>query len=139
MQNDDEVMQWLREQPLDEPVEIDGESVYLRVHSAGAELGAHLVRAFSPAQLQDALRQGFQSALAFDAGLGCSDDGTILVLNQWLPHVRNWADAAEALEKLLDQVSMWRAGLFPTKPQQMDKLANRNEQRLRSLFTGANQ
>lgn len=138
MQIDDEIGQWLREQPFDEPVEIDGESVYLRVQSNGAELGAILTRSFSRLQLQDALKQGFQSALDFDAGLGCSDDGTILVLNQWLPHVQDWVGAAEALEKILNQASMWREALSPGRPQQMDKMGNRNEQRLRMLFTGAN-
>lgn len=136
MSEDDDFWEWLKSQPLDEPVEIDGESVYLKVRHDGAELGAFLVHSYTPNQLQDALRQGFNSATQYDAGLGRTADGGSLVLNQWLPNVIGWVDAAEALENLLNQLSMWRAVLVPPKVIQMDSLSNRNEQRLRMLFTG---
>lgn len=136
MQLDDDIEQWLRTQPLDEPVEIDGESVYLKVHADGAELGAYLISSYTQAQLQDALRQGFLSATRFDAGLGQSSDGNSLVLTQWLPQVSTWFDAAEPLENLLNQLSMWRAALNPPKAKLPENVAFRNEQRLRMLFAG---
>ena len=137
MQMDDEIEQWLLELPLDVPIDIDGESVYLKVHSDGAELGAYLVHSYSSAQLQDALKQGFQSALQFDAGLGRTPDGRSLVLTQWLPDVRYWFEAAEPLERLLNQLSMWRTALASGKVQQTNTLETRNEQRLRMLLRGA--
>lgn len=133
---DSEIAQWLQEQPLDEPVDIDGESVYLRVHPDGAELGAYLIHAYSPAQLKHALSSAFQSVRQFDAGLGRSTDGNSLVLNQWLPEVSTWTGAAEALEQMLNQVALWRALLAPNDLE-MDKTASRNEQRLRMMFRGS--
>jgi hypothetical protein len=137
MSTDDEFGQWLQAQPLDEPVEIDGESVYLKVRQNGAELGAYLIYSYTQTQLQDALKHGFNSATRFDAGLGKTPDGNDLVLNQWLPNVTGWSEAAGPLENLLNQLSMWRAALVPPKVIQMDSLPNRNEQRLRMLFLGA--
>jgi hypothetical protein len=137
MSNDDDFLQWLKSQPLDEPVEIDGESVYLKVREDGAELGAFLVHSYTPAQLQDALKQGFNSATRYDAGLGRTADGSSLVLNLWLSDCAGWAGAAEALENLLNQLSEWRAVFVPPKVIQMDSQSTRNEQRLRMLFTGA--
>jgi hypothetical protein len=137
MSNDDDFLQWLKSQPLDEPVEIDGESVYLKVREDGAELGAFLVHSYTPAQLQDALKQGFNSATRYDAGLGRTADGSSLVLNLWLSDCTGWAGAAEALENLLNQLSEWRAVFVPPKVLQMDSQTTRNEQRLRMLFTGA--
>jgi hypothetical protein len=137
MSNDDDFLQWLKSQPLDEPVEIDGETVYLKVRQDGAELGVFLVHSYTPVQLQEALRQGFNSATRYDAGLGRTADGSSLVLNQWLPGCAGWAGAAEALENLLNQLSEWRAVFVPPKVIQMDSQSTRNEQRLRMLFTGA--
>jgi hypothetical protein len=137
MAMDEETEQWLRTLPLDEPVEIDGETIYLKVRRGGAELGGYLVRAYTRVQLQDALRQGFHSAMKFDAGLGVTTDGSDLVLTQWLVNASSWLDAAEPLEKLLNQLSTWRAALAPAKPGPMETAANRNEQRLRMLFKGA--
>jgi hypothetical protein len=137
MSDDDDFLQWLTSQPLDEPVEIDGESVYLKVRQDGAELGAFLVHSYTPAQLQDGLRQGFNSATRYDAGLGKTADSSSLVLNLWLPDCTGWAGAAEALENLLNQLSEWRAVFVPPKVLQMDSQTTRNEQRLRMLFTGA--
>ncbi|SFL98115.1 hypothetical protein [Rugamonas rubra] len=133
---DEEIAQWLREQPLDEPVEIDGEFVYLAPRQDGAELGAILVHAYSPAQLQEALRLGFQSALHFDAGLGHTADGRNLVLTRWLPRVDGWIDAAAQLEQLLDQLAMWRAALGPRQAA-LPGAEQRSEQRLRQMLSGA--
>ncbi len=134
---DDDIAQWLQAQPLDEPVEIDGEFIYLAPQQDGAELGAVLTHGYAPAQLQDALRLGFQSALQFDAGLGRSADGRDLVLTQWLPQVGGWLDAAEPLEQLLNQLGMWRAALGPRQAAALPGAAQRSEQRLRTLFSGA--
>ncbi|MFC7516075.1 hypothetical protein ACFQUU_13755 [Herbaspirillum sp. GCM10030257] len=136
MEND-EIEQWLQEQPLDEPVEIDGESVYLKVGPSGAELGAYLIQSYTQVQLHEALKLGFKSALRFDAGLGQTPDGSALVLTQWLPQVSGWSEAAEPLENILNQLSMWRAALTPEKPRPASQIADRNEQRLRMLFAGA--
>jgi hypothetical protein len=137
MSTDDDLSQWLRAQPLDVPVEIDGESVYLNVRNGGAELGVVLTQSYTRTQLHDALRQGFNSATQFEASLGRTPDGNHLVLNQWLPGVTRWTDASQALEALLNQMSMWRAALAPTKVIEMDKITSRNEQRLRMLYSGA--
>jgi hypothetical protein len=139
MQIDDELGRWLEAQPLDEPVEVDGESVYLKVLADGAELGACLVRDYAQDQLHDAMKLGFRSATEFDAGLGVSEDGSSLMLTQWLPHATGWLDAAAALENLLNQLGMWRAALDPVKEQQWGTGSNRNEQRLRKLFMGEKQ
>jgi hypothetical protein len=137
MSTEDDLSQWLRSQPLDVPVEIDGESVYLKVRNDGAELGVVLIQSYTRAQLHEALRQGFNSATQFEASLGRTPDGNHLVLNQWLPNVSGWTDAGPALESLLNQLSMWRAALAPTKVIEMDKVTSRNEQRLRMLYSGA--
>jgi hypothetical protein len=137
MSMDDETEQWLRALSLDEPAEIDGERIYLKVGQGGAELGGYLFRAYTRVQLQQALRQGFRSAMKFDAGLGVTTDGSDLVLTQWLVNASSWLDAAEPMEKLLNQLSTWRAALEPAKPAVMDTAAKRHEQSLRMLFKGA--
>lgn len=140
MELDDELEQWLREQPLDEPVELDGEIVYLEVRPAGAVLGAHLTPFFTRVQLQDAMKQGFHCAVMFEsgAGLGQSADGNALVLSRWLPDARDWTDAAEALEDLLNQLATWRERLAPKEPARIRSASriDQNEQRLRMLFAG---
>lgn len=137
---EDDFEQWLQSQPLNEAIELDGEFVYLNVRGGGAELGAYITRSYTSAQLQDALKQGFQSAILFDAGLGEADDEDSLVLSQWLPNVSGWSDAIEPLEKLLNQLATWRVALNPSKPKPIDKATdNRTEQRLRMLFAGKKQ
>jgi hypothetical protein len=137
MSNRDELAQWLAAQPLDTDVDIDGESVYLRLRPGGAELGAHLWREGSQLQLQEALQQGFSSACEFDAGLGLSPDGRGVVLSQWLAQARGWADAVDALEALLRQVARWRAELAPPRRELgAPRAAERQEQRMRSLLAG---
>ncbi len=126
--------QWLQELPLDEVVEIDGESVFLNVHPHGAELGVYLANSCTGRMLSDALRTGFQSALSFDAGLGVSGEGNHLTLSRWLPHAESWTDVSEALEDLLNQTAMWRAAMAYSGPARDDKL-NRHEARVRQLFS----
>lgn len=132
-----EIKDWLRKQPLEQPVEIDGEFVYLTVRGEGAELGAYLLRDHSLPQLENALRNGFRSATVFDAGLGLTPNGKDLVLNRWLPRVSSWHEAADSIENLLMQVGEWRADMAPEEPPVADKGTARTEQRLRSLFKGA--
>lgn len=138
MAYEDDVIQWLQELPVGTPVEIDGETVYLETHPDGAVLGGYLMSAYTPAQLQNALKLGFQNALFYKAGLGQSRDGNTLVLTQWLPKARSWLDAADELEELLNQLSEWRETLVPareSRPVHASE-ADRNEQRLRKLFAG---
>jgi hypothetical protein len=137
MAMDEETEQWLRSLPLDEPVEIDGETITLTVLENGAELGGRLVHAYTRVQLQAAIKQGFRSAMKFDAGLGVTTDGSDLVLTQWLANAGGWLDAAEPLEKLLNQLSTWRVVLDPAKPRPIETAAKRHEQSLRMLFKGA--
>lgn len=137
MQTDDDLVQWLEHQPLDEPVEIGGEYVYLKVGQGGAELGAFLIQSFSQVQMLDVLKLGFRSAMEFDAALSQSADGRSLLLAQWLPDVYGWSEAVEPLENLLHQVEMWRAALA-TKPARTDALRDKAEQRVRGRFEGVN-
>jgi len=119
--------------PLNEAVAIDGESVYLRVHRDGAELGAHFLAPVSERELQEALQLGFQSALEFDAGWALSDDGDTLLLTQWLPGVQDWTEVPDALELLLNQVELLRTmvTLTGTRPEHG---ASRDERRFRSMM-----
>lgn len=125
--------QWLADLPADAPLTLDGESAYLTVAEDGAELGVYLLSGATDAQLEDAARTGFQSARQFDAGLALREDGSTLVLCQWLPDVASWEDAAGALEQLLNQLAMWRAALAPSRPRH-DGAADPSEQRIRALF-----
>jgi hypothetical protein len=100
---------WLDSLPLDETTEIDGESVYLRVDAAGAELGVHFMDDFSDEQLRWALDQGFENALDFDAGWALSLDGRTLLLTRWVPGASGWNTVPEALEQLLNQVELLRS------------------------------
>lgn len=125
--------------PLNEPVEIDGKFVCLKAGPGGAELEAVLLRAYTPEDLQRALNQGFSSAIVFDAGLGQTSDGKDLVLSQWLAGARNWRDAAQALEKLLNQLDGWQAVLNPASvvdESQSRRQEERHAQRLRRLIAG---
>lgn len=119
--------------PLDEPVNLDGESVYLRVDQDGAELGAHFLAAITERQLADALQVGFQSALEFDAGWALSDDGSALLLTQWLPDVRGWAEVPDALEQLLNQVELLRT-LVTITTSGPDHATGREERLIRSML-----
>ena len=130
--------EWLQTLPLDEPIDVDGESVCLKLHALGAELSVCLFRNYTGVQLAEALRTGFQSALEFDAGLAVSMDDQALLLAQWLPAVSTWAEAAEALENILNQASMWRAALTQPQPGvEQDDLSKRGEERIRKLFSGS--
>jgi hypothetical protein len=132
---DRDIVQWLQDLPIEEPVEIGGELIYLTVRDEGAELGAYLIDNHSHAQLENALRNGFHSAGSFDAGLGLTADGKVLVLNQWLPKVGTWEDAAKSLEKLLNQLGTWREDMGgKTATAKIDTTTARTEQRLRSLL-----
>ncbi|MET3133295.1 hypothetical protein AAKU55_003585 [Oxalobacteraceae bacterium GrIS 1.11] len=136
MRHSAELAQWLPTQLLDTPVRMAGESVYLRVRADGAELGAYLWHDATPQQLEDALKQGFSSALEFDAGLAL--DGRGVVLSLWLPSARGWQDAADALENLLNQLARWRAGTAPggVAPRAPAPRGDRHEQRMRSFLAG---
>lgn len=142
MRDHQDLMLWLGAQSPDSPLAIDGESVYLRLADGGAELGVHLWPGATVAQLQDALKHGFASAIEYDAGLGMAPDGHGVVLNQWLAQASNWADAATALERLLNQVTDWRAQLGPVVQAASTRLpagisaAARQEQKMRRLLAG---
>jgi hypothetical protein len=41
------------------------------------------------------------------------DTTNSLTLTQWLPGVSSWRQAADALESLLNQLSVWRAAVSP--------------------------
>jgi len=126
---------WLEGLPVDEAVVVDGETVYLRRHPDGAELGVYLLRDFTPAQLEEAARAGFHSARQFGAGLALADDGHALVLNRWLPGAGGWLDAAGALEDILNQSALSRAWLAPSRPRREEGLSAQ-EQRVRARFAG---
>lgn len=126
-----ELEQWLQTLPLDEPVSIDGESVYLKVDQAGAELGVHFMEQVTEQQLQGALQQGFQNALEFDAGWALSIDGTVLLLTQWLPGVSEWTEVPDALEQLLNQVELQRA-LEAITAVKTESIQSRDERSMRS-------
>lgn len=134
---DGETRDWLAEQPLGQPINIGTEYVYLTVRDDGAELGAYLIQNYAQIHLETAMRNAFYSATWFNAGLGRTADGKTLVLNLWLPHVSGWQEAVEPLENLLNQLRLWRAELMPSTEKRPDKVADRTEQRLRSLLTGA--
>jgi len=135
----DQLELWLEGLPVDEAVVVDGETVYLRRHPDGAEpgveLGIVLLRAFTPAQLEEAARAGFHSARQFGAGLAVADDGQALVLNRWLPGAAGWLDAAGALEDILNQGALWRAWLAPSRPRREEGVSAQ-EQRIRARFAG---
>lgn len=129
----DHLEAWLATLPVGEPVAIDGEQAYLRLYPDGAELGVYLLRSYTPAQLDEAARAGFQSARQFDAGLAVLDDGA-LALNQWLPRVAGWPEAIGPLEEILNQLSLWRALLAPAV-RRAESSHNPGEQRVRAMFT----
>jgi hypothetical protein len=135
MQNDDFEQQLLAF-PLDEPVAIDGQSAYLRVDPDGAELAVLFLDTASGRQLQDALQLGFQSALEFDAGWAMTADGSSLLLSRWLPGAEGWADAAEALDQLLNQVELLRSLVTITGGS--DHSLRRDERFIRSKIMGVN-
>ena len=133
----DQLDLWLAALPVDEAVVVDGETVWLRRHPDGAELGAELgvllLRGFTPAQLEEAARAGFHSARQFGAGLAVQDDA--LVLNRWLAGVDGWLDAAGALEDILNQCALWRAWQAPSRPRREEGVSAQ-EQRIRARFAG---
>lgn len=130
----EELEQWLLSLPLDEPCEIDGENVYLKLSNGGAELGLVLIPRPTGVQIADALRTGFQGALEFDAGLALSTDSGDLILNQWLSGVEAWSDVSEALESILNQAALWRAAMAVGDGH--NDAARREESRARQAFNG---
>ncbi|WP_034300950.1 hypothetical protein [Herbaspirillum sp. RV1423] len=130
----DHIEQWLENLPLDEPVDIDGETAILKLKPNGAELGIFLAPMYTDVMLVDALRSSFQVALDFNAGL--STEGEDLMLTQWLPYVGSWTEAAEALESILNQAGMLRAAMAYAGPGRQEKDVRRGEERVRKLFSG---
>jgi hypothetical protein len=125
---------WLQSLPLNEPVDIDGELVYLKVEESGAELGVQFMEQVTSEQLQAAMQAGFQNALEFDAGWSLSIDGTTLLLTQWLPDVSGWAEVPEALEQLLNQIELLRSQEAIAAVKSVNTSAS-IEQRIRSKLT----
>lgn len=130
----EELEQWLLALPLDEPCDIDGEAVYLRVRDGGAELGLILVEEPTDNQIADTMRSAFQCALDFDAGLAIDPEGGELILNRWLPGAEAWSDVAEALEGILNQAALWRAAM--TTGSGRVSTASRAEERARQALNG---
>jgi hypothetical protein len=143
MTANDELLQWLRQQPATQALHCDGVTLNLRVAAAGAELGVVLGAFSDMTQLQRIMQCGFSSALDFDAGLGVMADGRTLVLNQWLPGVASWEQAYAPLEKLLNQLGQWQRafdGADTTQPIPKPIThgdAAQAERRLRRMLTGA--
>lgn len=137
--SDNDLSLELERRPAGEPVEIDGEKVYLKIGSQGAELGVYLFNSYKPYQLNEALRFGFPSAMSYDAGLAQAPNGSGLALTQWLPNVSRWGQAIDALENLMNQVADWRMKLEPEAVvvPRMKAGEDRNERLLRSLLMGA--
>jgi hypothetical protein len=131
---DNDLADWLKSLPVNEPVTIDGESVCLLVRENGAELCGYFMQSFGDNELETALRMGFESATEFDAGWSISPDDGALMLTQWLPLVDSWMEAVEPLENLLDQLATLRTALEPPEPT-IDPIRDRDEQRLRMLLT----
>ncbi|MFC5474028.1 hypothetical protein ACFPM8_08650 [Paraherbaspirillum soli] len=138
----DDFQTWLAQQAMGCMIDIDGESIYLKAHADGAELGAVLETAPTGEQIRQALQQGFSNALAYDAGLAYHADhadGDSLRLTQWLPGIRSWQQAAQPLENLLTQLAAWRAMFAPKASVTSVSAApasalDRTEQRLRMLM-----
>lgn len=130
----EELEQWLLSLPLDEPCDIDGENVYLRLGDGGAELGLVLTMQPTGVQIAEALRTGFQGALEFEAGLALSTENGDLVLNRWLAGVEAWSDVSEALEGILNQAALWRAAV--TVNDGHNDAARRAESRARQAVNG---
>lgn len=128
---------WLREQPLNVPVVIDGIVVWLKVGPRGAVLGALLEQDCDEQRMRSLAGQGFRCATEFDAGFALADDGVSLCLLQWLPGAAGWADAAPALEKLLNQVDTLRLAGDPVGAATgRNPMQDRTEQRLRKMLEG---
>jgi hypothetical protein len=124
---------WLQTLPLDEPVVIDGESVFLRTQPEGAQLGVCLTGQPSDATLAEAMRVGFQGAREFDAGLGWEPD-TGLVLSRWIAGASSWQDVAEPLEQILNQLALWRAAMSRVSTNQV-RQGKRDEERFYQLLS----
>ncbi|BEV15656.1 hypothetical protein HBDW_24440 [Herbaspirillum sp. DW155] len=124
---------WLQTLPLDEPVVIDGETVFLRVRQEGAELGVYLGGRPSDSALAETMRVSFQSAREFEAGLAWEPEGG-LVLSRWVAGASGWHDLAEPLEQLLNQLALWRAALSRA-PAGHDKRTRRDEERFYKLLS----
>ena len=140
MLSESDLVHWLESQPIDEPVNVDGETVLLKNSLSGSTLIGLLLPDFSEQQLRRAMEQGFAHAIEFEAGLGISADGGSLILTQWLPYVSTWMEAARPLENLLNQLASWRTALAPPPVARVTtkNTTNRNEQRLRIMFAGEN-
>lgn len=132
-----ELEEWLQGLPLDEPVFIDGESVYLRVEDGGAELGAVFLDSVTGEQILEALRQGFQLAMEYEAGWALSTDGGKLLLTQWIPGVSDWTEVPDELEKLLNQVAALRLAEDVGTKFKTEDMPNRDERRIRSKLLGS--
>lgn len=132
-----ELDEWLGSLPIDEPVNIDGETVYLKLDGDGAELGVEFLEGASEEQIRSALQRGFQMAMEFDAGWAMPPGGGTLLLTQWLPGVTDWTEAADALELLLNQVAALRAAETETvnRVEAVDGMS-REERRIRSKLLG---
>jgi len=136
----DELLQWLLQQPTTRPLTIDETSITLRVQPDGAALEVGIGALVDAEYLQQFMRRGFSSAIDFDAGIGVTTDERLLLLNQWLPGVSNWAQARVPLEKLINQSAYWQneQKSSDTKKYVMNNNIERLEHRLRRLLTGAN-
>lgn len=129
--------QWLQSLPLNQPVVISGESVYLNVGESGAELGCVFLASFSEDQLDAALKMGFESAIEFDAGWSVSAETESLLLTRWLPQVSTWEQALEPLENLLNQVGTLRAAMVPSEPKEEESLRPKEARIKMKLMRGA--
>ncbi|PFH10300.1 hypothetical protein BCF11_2718 [Collimonas sp. PA-H2] len=135
--SDEQLQAWLAQLPLGQVLDIDGESIYLKLHGDGAELGALLLPAPTPLQVRNALQAGFSNARLYGAGLAYQRNENKLMLMQWLPGVSAWQDAADPLEQLLDQLAGWRAAGVSQNAAPAAVGINPDERRVRMQLTGS--
>lgn len=121
----------------------DAHEVALIPGAEGAELRVVLAPAHGPDAVREALALGFSSALSFEAGVACDDEGRWLLLTRWLDELPDAPALETARAALLEQRAAWRA-LLPDTAARVGANARarssqelRQQQRLRSLFAGA--
>ena len=95
--------------PINHAVAINDTDVYLQVTEKGAALKAVINTTVLPSVLAALIDLGFTNALLFEAGIAIDQTQNQLILVQWLDGVRNWTEAEDALELMLNQVDACRS------------------------------
>lgn len=94
--------------PLGSRTRYRDQVVFLNVHATGSVLGIEISQITSDAVTSPLLQTTFLGIHDFEAGLCIDEHAGALLLTQWIPGAKSWADVPDQLDRLVLQACVWQ-------------------------------